>query len=126
MANYRNESLQPEMAVLKALADENRVRLLLALRAGELCVCQLIVLLDLAPSTVSKHLALLKQAGLIEARKEGRWIHYRPAAGRVAAAARSWLERLLADSAAIERDRRRLAAIREMDPEELCRLKTRS
>ncbi len=65
------------MDVLKALADENRLRALGALRGGELCVCQLIALLDLAPSTVSKHLTILRAARLVESRKEGRWMHYR-------------------------------------------------
>jgi DNA-binding transcriptional ArsR family regulator len=62
---------------IRALSDANRVRVLLALRQGELCVCRIIELLQLAPSTVSKHLSILKQAGLIESRKEGRWMHYR-------------------------------------------------
>jgi ArsR family transcriptional regulator, arsenate/arsenite/antimonite-responsive transcriptional repressor len=61
----------------KSLSDSNRVRVLMALRNRELCVCRLIELLQLAPSTVSKHLAILKQAGLIEGRKEGRWMLYR-------------------------------------------------
>ena len=61
----------------KALSDESRVRALLALRDQELCVCQLIELLGLAPSTVSKHMTILKQAGLVEGRKDGRWIYYR-------------------------------------------------
>ncbi|MCX6992361.1 MAG: metalloregulator ArsR/SmtB family transcription factor [Kiritimatiellaeota bacterium] len=65
------------MDMLKALADENRLRALGALRGGELCVCQLIALLDLAPSTVSKHLTILRAARLVESRKEGRWMHYR-------------------------------------------------
>ena len=65
------------MAVLKALADENRVRALMSLRAGELCACQIIELLGLAPSTVSKHIAILKQARLVDCHKEGRWMFYR-------------------------------------------------
>jgi len=65
------------MDILKALADESRVRLLFALRGGELCVCQLIALLELAPSTVSKHLTILRAARLVENRKEGRWMYYR-------------------------------------------------
>ena len=65
------------MAVLKALADENRVRALMALRPRELCVCQIIELLGLAPSTVSKHMAILKQARLVDSRKQGRWMFYR-------------------------------------------------
>ncbi len=65
------------MAVLKALADENRVRILTALRPKELCVCQIVELLGLAPSTVSKHMAILKQARLVDSRKESRWMFYR-------------------------------------------------
>ena len=69
------------IAITKALADESRVRLLLALEERELCVCQLIELLGLAPSTVSKHMSILKQAGLVDMRKEGRWAYYRVAGG---------------------------------------------
>jgi DNA-binding transcriptional ArsR family regulator len=47
------------------------------LTSGELCVCQVTEVLQLAPSTVSKHMSILRQAGLVEARKEGRWIYYR-------------------------------------------------
>lgn len=65
------------MEVLKALADENRLRILCALRGGEFCVCQIIALLELAPSTVSKHLTVLRAARLVDSRKDGRWIHYR-------------------------------------------------
>lgn len=65
------------MDLYKALADEQRVRILYALRGGELCVCQLIALLELAPSTVSKHLAILRSARLIDSRKSGRWMYYR-------------------------------------------------
>jgi DNA-binding transcriptional ArsR family regulator len=62
--------------ITKALADENRLRMLLALQNGELCVCQITELMGLAMSTVSKHLSLLYQAGLVNARKEGRWMYY--------------------------------------------------
>lgn len=65
------------MNITKALADENRVRILAALNGRELCVCQIIDLLQLAPSTVSKHLSILRQARLLEARKNGRWMFYR-------------------------------------------------
>ena len=65
------------MAVTKALADEQRVRMLLALRRQELCVCQIVELVGLATSTVSKHMSILKQARLVESRKEGRWMYYR-------------------------------------------------
>jgi DNA-binding transcriptional ArsR family regulator len=60
-----------------ALSDSNRVRALMAVRNGEVCVCQLIELLQLAPSTVSKHMSILKHAGLVSSRKDSRWVHYR-------------------------------------------------
>src|SRR5450432_2281117 len=65
------------MAITKALSDPNRVRILLALRRGELCVCQITELFGFAPSTVSKHLSILHHAHLILSRKSGRWVYYR-------------------------------------------------
>jgi len=63
--------------MIKALADENRLRIALMLKGRELCVCQITAALKLAPSTVSKHISLLEQAGLVETRKKGRWVHCR-------------------------------------------------
>ncbi|TFG44900.1 MAG: ArsR family transcriptional regulator, partial [Candidatus Brocadiia bacterium] len=54
------------LSITKALADESRVRTLMALDGRELCVCQITELLGLAPSTVSKHMAILTQARLVE------------------------------------------------------------
>src|SRR4051812_38581528 len=65
------------MAITKALSDPNRVRILLALRRSELCVCQITELFGFAPSTVSKHLSLLHHAGLVHSRKSERWVYYR-------------------------------------------------
>lgn len=76
MANHRNV-IGYVVTVFKALADENRLRALIALHHQELCVCQIIQLLALAPSTVSKHMAILKQAGLVDTDKRGRWVYYR-------------------------------------------------
>lgn len=64
------------MQVIKALTDDNRVRILLALRGRELCVCQITGMLDLSPSTTSKHLSILRQARLIESTKKGKWVYY--------------------------------------------------
>ncbi len=61
----------------KAVAHPVRLRLLAALRSGPLCVCQMTVLAGLAASTVSEHLAELRNAGLVADRKEGRWVEYR-------------------------------------------------
>ncbi|MHC4873107.1 MAG: ArsR/SmtB family transcription factor [Planctomycetota bacterium] len=65
------------IAVNKALSDGNRVRVLAVLQDGELCACNVIDLLGLAQSTVSKHMGLLVNAGLVKVRKDGRWMHYR-------------------------------------------------
>jgi len=62
--------------ITNALADENRLKILFALQFGELCVCQITTFLKLAPSTVSKHLSILKQAGLVDSRKTERWVYY--------------------------------------------------
>jgi len=117
------------MGIAKALADENRVRMVLALREGELCVCQITELFGLAVSTVSKHLSILFRAGLVETRKDGRWIYYRlpsrtaPAAVR---AALKWVEKSLAADSRLAQDRARLKRIKNTDPVELCRRQCRS
>ena len=64
------------MNITRALSDENRVRILMALRKRAFCVCQITALLDLSPSTTSKHLSVLKQARLIEGKKQGKWVYY--------------------------------------------------
>ena len=110
--------------ITKALADENRVRTLLSLRSGELCVCQITELLDLAPSTASKHLSILRQARLVEARKDGRWMYYRLAGSDAAPPVRealAWLQGSLARDAKVKEDRKRLEVIMKEDPEEICR-----
>lgn len=116
------------MCITRALADENRVRILAALAEGELCVCQLIELLALAPSTTSKHLAILRQAGLVETRKAGRWIHCRLADDPRSAGIHSALTWLLTECARDDQfaeDRRRLRAICRIDPETLCQSQRR-
>ena len=112
------------MAVLKALADDHRVRALAALGAGELCVCQIVELLGLAPSTVSKHMAILKQARLVDGRKQGRWMFYRLATREASAEARkttALLFQLLANDPQIRDDAKRLKQILKIDRDELCR-----
>ncbi|MAV12084.1 MAG: metalloregulator ArsR/SmtB family transcription factor [Cyanobacteria bacterium] len=64
-------------AVLKALADATRQRILLQLKSGERCVCDLTGDLNLAQSKLSFHLRVLKDAGLVADRQSGRWIYYR-------------------------------------------------
>ena len=60
-----------------ALADENRLRLLSLIRGGEICVCQLQGVLQTNQPKISRHLAYLRKAGLVAARQDGKWTHYR-------------------------------------------------
>lgn len=62
--------------VLKALADETRLRVLKVLMQGEFCVCELVDALEVNQSNLSRHLAVLKNAGLVSDRKEGLWVYY--------------------------------------------------
>jgi ArsR family transcriptional regulator len=61
----------------KALADETRLRMLKLLEVRELCVCEVMVALDLTQPTASHHLGLMETAGLVKGRKEGKWVFYR-------------------------------------------------
>ena len=83
----------------------------------------MIEMLGLAPSTVSKHMAVLYQAGLVESRKEGRWIYYRLAAkdgDPCPLAALRWVRSSLEGNEQIAQDAERLEAVRKMDKDELC------
>src|ERR1017187_5659751 len=112
------------MNITKALADDKRARALLALRGGELCVCQITELFGLAPSTVSKHLSILFQAGLVESRKEGRWIYYQLAGKKAPLLVREaveWVEKALANTTQVLEDSQRLKKILKQNPAELCK-----
>jgi ArsR family transcriptional regulator, arsenate/arsenite/antimonite-responsive transcriptional repressor len=120
MAIYRNGNFRDVLDLIKALGDENRLRIFMMLRHGELCVCQIIEMLELAPSTVSKHLSILKQARLIESRKNGRWIYYRLADNDSSLALRNYLEKQLHQDSRINSDDKALKQLRKLDPEQIC------
>jgi DNA-binding transcriptional ArsR family regulator len=97
-----------------ALSDESRLRMLLALKHGELCVCQLAELVGLAQSTVSKHMYILRMAGLVESRREGRWVLYRRSdrdLSTVAEEAMSWIDRSCDKDAQVLTDRKKTVEI---------------
>jgi ArsR family transcriptional regulator, arsenate/arsenite/antimonite-responsive transcriptional repressor len=73
-------SMKLTVRLFKALSDETRLRIVALLCRGELCVCDLMAILDLPQSTVSRHLATLRHAGLVEDRRQGVWMYYRLAA----------------------------------------------
>ena len=112
------------MNITKALSDENRVRILMALRTHSFCVCEITAFLDLSPSTTSKHLSVLKQAGLIEARKDGKWVYYRlatsPQSYAVAREAIEWVERSAGGCPEIREDEARIREILENEKGKFC------
>jgi len=115
--------MNPIVAIAKALSDLNRVRVVSMLAAGELCVCQVTEVLQLATSTVSKHMSILRQAGLVEARKEGRWMHYQLVThpSQAAKQAIDWVMVHGQEDLVIRNDKRALGKVLKMDKEHLCR-----
>lgn len=113
----------PGLKLYKALADESRLRAAAALLEHELCVCQISELLKLAPSTVSKHMTILKEAGVVNSRKRGRWVFYSIARSAVPGATGRLLRHAIqnvAVSACGRKDMKRLREILKIDPELLC------
>jgi arsenate reductase/ArsR family transcriptional regulator len=110
---------------MKAVGDPTRTRILKLLEGGGLCVCQVQAVLGLAPSTVSKHLTTLRLAGLVEDRRDGKWIEYRltdesrnPHAKPVLGLLRGPLDR----DPAVLSDRKRLRKVKAIPMTELCSL----
>ena len=96
--------------VLRALADATRLRILGLLLAGEVCVCDIHETLRIPQPKASRHLAYLRRAGLVEARREGLWMHYRLAdpSDPIVATIRSAVTHALGHVETIRRDAERL------------------
>jgi ArsR family transcriptional regulator, arsenate/arsenite/antimonite-responsive transcriptional repressor len=95
------------VSLFQALGDATRLRLLNLLAAGEVCVCYFVEILGEAQPKISRHLAYLRKAGLVEARRDGKWIHYslrRPTDPQVAAVLETSLS-AMADERQMVRDR---------------------
>ena len=117
-----SEAMRSTLRITKALSDIQRLRILLMLRRGELCVCQVIAVLGLAPSTVSKHLSILSGADLVDSRREGRWAFYRLPQGTALKAVKpvlKWLDESLAGDESIAKDAQKLEAALACPPESL-------
>jgi len=116
-------SLRAYESVMKAVADPTRVRILKILEGGGLCVCQVIAVIALGQSTISKHLFLLKSAGLVRDRRDRKWIHYsldRKDASPYAARALRNLKGWLNDDPVVMKDRERTALARAIGPVAIC------
>lgn len=106
-----------------AVADPSRVRILKLLEPGELCVCQITAILDLAPATISKHLTLLRSAGLVQQRRDGKWVYYRLAVHNLNDYARPFLalvERSLRGDPTISQDQVLLAQVLATPVQRIC------
>ena len=68
--------VQEMVVVFKALSDENRIRILKMLRGGEKCACRLLEELNITQPTLSHHMRILCDSGLVKGRREGKWMHY--------------------------------------------------
>ena len=96
--------------IFRALGDRTRLRILGLLAGGEVCVCEIHETLKLPQPTVSRHLAYLRNAGLVHARKQGLWVHYSlatpedPVVAAALGAAAHWVQH----APATERDAARL------------------
>jgi ArsR family transcriptional regulator len=120
---FKTTPLQDLSVLTKALADETRLRILALLQERELCACQIVEAFELANSTISKHLAILKQAGLIQSRKQGRWIYFflpRDPFPEIVSTLQ-WLAPFLQADPTLKADQEKMQAILQMDPIELCR-----
>ena len=93
--------MQTQARIFKALADETRLRILAMLLEGELCVCEIMAALELPQSTISRHLAYLRNSGWVRDRRQGVWMYYRLNEGQHALieAMRPLLEKYLGASA---------------------------
>ncbi len=112
--------LEKQTEIYKALSDPNRLRILKMLQKKSLCVCEITEILQLATSTVSKHLSILRDAGFIIDEKEKKWINYRinpdPESQAVVSSLLS-LHLMLEDDEHVLRDRE---LIKTVNREELC------
>jgi ArsR family transcriptional regulator, arsenate/arsenite/antimonite-responsive transcriptional repressor len=72
-----DHGVRPLTKLVRALGDETRVRIVALLSHGELCVCHLLTALELSQPNVSRHLGILRMAGIVDARRDGTWVYYR-------------------------------------------------
>jgi ArsR family transcriptional regulator len=106
--------------VLKALSEPNRLRILKMLERRPLCVCEITAVLQLATSTVSKHLSILRAAGLIRAEQEGKWVNYYLNEIRAQEPISSLVSQLTDSLTSDETIRRDAAAVKTVSRHQIC------
>lgn len=110
-------------ALFKALSDRNRLRIVAALlRQDELCACQVTELIQVTGATASRHMGVLIASGLVDSRKDGRWVYYRIRREQTdTAVLLRWIESQLSRDPDIALDAKTLDEITSCAPEDLCR-----
>lgn len=112
--------IEEKTKLFKCLSDPNRLRILKMLQTKSLCVCEITSILQLAASTVSKHLSILKESGFIIEQKDGKWVNYqinpRPADARISSLL-STLDFWIADDQLIISDKQK---VQKVDRYEIC------
>ena len=113
MTSTRDTAKLEPAELFGTLADRTRLRILSLLRAGECCVCDLVDTLDAPQPAVSRHLGVLRRAGLVQARRDGAWMHYRLADGSEELLQRLYrcIEESAADCRELERDGKRMQKV---------------
>lgn len=113
--------MEKTLTITKALADGNRLRVIMALAEwDELCVCQITEMLGHATATVSRHMSVLQNAGLVKSRKEGRWVYYH-LSQTFPLQLLQWLKEAAGNTGEIARDKEKLRIILSDGPDALCR-----
>ena len=114
--------MKQTLEIMKAISDKNRMRVIAALwRFDELCACQITEFLQVSGATASRHLGILQKAGLVESRKEGRWVYYKLLKPEGSGQLFSWLEHSLSGAHELVDDFHALKEILDVTPEEICR-----
>jgi ArsR family transcriptional regulator len=105
--------LEKQEKIFKALSDKNRIRIVKMLQKKSLCVCEIKAILKLATSTVSKHLSILREAGLIVDWKDGKWINYKinPEPDSLVANALLYILLQIEDDETIKKDRKSICCV---------------
>lgn len=114
---HRLADLEALEILFRALGDRTRLRILALLGAGEVCVCHIHESLQLPQPTVSRHLAYLRRSGLVDARRDGVWMHYRlsPPAERLAGAIVEAALHAVGHAGVAGSDRKKLAKVAGVD-----------
>lgn len=124
----KDNALRNTLQITKALSDSHRVRILMLLQNGELCVCQIMEVFGLAMSTISKHLSILAAADLVVSCKKGRWAYYRlptTSENKQIKTILKWIRQSLQDDEQINNDRQKLTIDVACTPQDLRKRQTK-